>query len=67
MDNHLRYFLCTCGDLQFSVHHPTVFSYSQNWHDLAQVNGSQYAKLPIQNILNYTRYVPKHLKFPNFF
>ena len=31
------------------------------------MNGSQYAKLPIQNILNYIRYGLKHLKFPNFF
>ena len=44
-----------------------LYNLPQNWHELAQVNGSQHGKLPIQNILNYIRYGPKHLKFPNFF
>ena len=46
-----------------SLIYPPPPNLPQNWHELAPVNGSQYAKLPINNILNYIRYGPKHLKF----
>ena len=48
-----------CMSLNYA---PTYLKIGMNLHKWMVVTD----KLPIQNILNYIRYGPKHIKFPNF-